>query len=113
MWEASSCTKIARVSQVGVGMRGLKRKRIFHFAFCAMYWIDKKCFDFFLSFFILSNFFIFKRMINPILIKINDFPFAGSEEEEEKLIDCVYGHRGWRLIKKGWVVLKFYPWIGN
>ena len=39
-------------------------------------------------------------MINPILIKINDFPFAGSEEEEEKLIDCVYGHRGWRLIKK-------------
>ena len=50
--------------------------------------------DFFHSFFILSNFFIFKRMINPILIKINDFPFAGSEEEEEKLIDCVYGHRG-------------------
>lgn len=56
MWEASSCTKIARVSQVGVGMRGLKRKRIFHFAFCAMYWIDKKCFDFFFNFFVHVSF---------------------------------------------------------
>lgn len=47
-------------------------------------------------------------MINPILIKINDFSFAGSEEEE-KLIDCIHGHREWRLIKKGWVVLNFHP----